>query len=151
MKAISLWQPWASLMAVGLKTIETRSWPTRYRGRLAIHAAKRPVSIEEKGLIYLWACRGLVPAEWIDEPPPFGAILAVVELAECRLIPRTVEPWFEKEKQFGNYALGRWAWITRNLRPLAKPVPWRGAQGLFEVPDSLLLQVGVGIHPCGHF
>lgn len=42
-KALTLHQPWASLVALGVKTIETRSWPTRYRGRLLIHAgAKRP-------------------------------------------------------------------------------------------------------------
>ncbi len=41
MKAISLHQPWASLVATGVKTIETRSWSTKYRGPLAIHAAKR--------------------------------------------------------------------------------------------------------------
>jgi hypothetical protein len=42
-KALSLWQPWASLVALGVKTIETRSWSTSYRGPLAIHAARRPV------------------------------------------------------------------------------------------------------------
>lgn len=41
MKAISLWQPWASLVALGVKTIETRSWSTKYRGPLTIHAAAR--------------------------------------------------------------------------------------------------------------
>lgn len=43
MKALTLWQPWASLVARGEKTIETRSWPTDYRGPLAIHAAARPM------------------------------------------------------------------------------------------------------------
>src|SRR5262245_34476504 len=46
MKAISLWQPWASLIAIGTKTMETRDWapPREYLGgRIAIHAAKRPV------------------------------------------------------------------------------------------------------------
>ena len=43
MKALTLWQPWASLVALGVKTIETRSWSTTYRGPLAIHAAKRVV------------------------------------------------------------------------------------------------------------
>ncbi len=41
MKAISIWQPWASLIAIGAKQIETRSWATGYRGLLVIHAAKR--------------------------------------------------------------------------------------------------------------
>ena len=41
MKALTLWQPWATLVAIGAKKIETRSWKTNYRGPLAIHAAKR--------------------------------------------------------------------------------------------------------------
>lgn len=41
MKGLSLWQPWASLCGIGAKEYETRSWPTRYRGRIAIHAAKK--------------------------------------------------------------------------------------------------------------
>jgi hypothetical protein len=41
MKAISLWQPWATLVAIGAKTIETRGWSTSYRGPIAIHAAKK--------------------------------------------------------------------------------------------------------------
>ncbi len=46
MKALTLWQPWASLVALGVKTIETRSWSTTYRGPLAIHAAaKKPARV----------------------------------------------------------------------------------------------------------
>jgi len=41
MKAISLWQPWATLISIGAKRIETRSWETLYRGSIVIHAAKR--------------------------------------------------------------------------------------------------------------
>ena len=41
MKALSLWQPWASAIALGHKRIEPRHWTTSYRGLIAIHAAKR--------------------------------------------------------------------------------------------------------------
>jgi hypothetical protein len=64
-KAISLWQPWASLMAAGVKLHETRHWWTSYRGPLAIHAAKRidvagsPDELCEAALGRSWA--GLVP------------------------------------------------------------------------------------------
>ena len=53
MKAISLWQPWATAIAVGAKRIETRHWPTKHRGPLMIHAAKRKV-IDD--LIYYHSC-----------------------------------------------------------------------------------------------
>src|ERR1700694_3122793 len=46
MKALSLWQPWASLIAMGLKEFETRHWATSYRGPLVIHAAKRPLEAD---------------------------------------------------------------------------------------------------------
>jgi len=41
LKAITILQPWASLIACGAKQIETRSWATKYRGQLAIHAGKQ--------------------------------------------------------------------------------------------------------------
>ena len=43
MKALTIWQPWASLLVSGQKKYETRSWATDYRGPIAIHAAMRPV------------------------------------------------------------------------------------------------------------
>lgn len=52
MKALTLWQPWASLVALGVKTIETRSWSTSHRGPLAIHASKHPIS--EKHVVGDW-------------------------------------------------------------------------------------------------
>jgi len=139
MKALSLWQPWASLMAAGLKTIETRSWSTAYRGPLAIHAAKRPLTREEKSLFYIWACHGLLPSDWIDAHLPFGAIVAVVQLVRCE--PTGTFRVDRFNEAFGNYAPGRWAWITQNVRSLAQPIPYRGMQGLFDVPDVILEQV----------
>ena len=41
MKAVSLWQPWASLIVHGIKGVETRGYPTNVRGRVAIHATKK--------------------------------------------------------------------------------------------------------------
>ena len=139
MKALSLWQPWASLMAAGLKTIETRDWPTRYRGPLAIHAAKRPLTRMDKALMYEWACKGLLPSSWMGRELPFGAIVAVVDVLDCR---RTDSLWGElsaKEAEYGNYESGRWGWITRNVRPLEPPIPWHGMQGLFEITDGLVI------------
>lgn len=48
-RALTLWQPWASLVALGLKRIETRSWSTPYRGRLLIHAAAKVPTIAPCG------------------------------------------------------------------------------------------------------
>lgn len=136
MKAISLWQPWASLMAVGAKRNETRSWPTSHRGDLAICAAKHwdddcaaclgEPEFEE-------ALRGKV------QKMPFGCVVAVVDLYSCvrseevNLKSSVVRPLHKHEHLFGNYGCGRFVWQTRNLRTLLTPVPVKGRQGLFEL------------------
>lgn len=143
MKAISLWQPWATLMAVGAKRNETRSWPTLHRGRLAIHAAKkwnrelsamcgtepfRSVLVrQEDG--HLWLAEAL-------RAMPFGAIVAVVTLTDCVRISPDNYPGGD-ERHFGDYTAGRFMWQTRDLARLAQPIPFRGAQGFFDVPDDL--------------
>src|SRR4051812_11429933 len=89
MKVLTLTQPWATLVAIGAKHIETRSWETLYRGPLAIHAAKGlgPVG-GKQGLMDL--CRRepfrsvLLAAGYLGPPPlPLGAIVAVCELIDC--------------------------------------------------------------------
>lgn len=88
MKAITLWQPWASLIAVGAKTIETRSWSTKYRGPLAIHAAKRPARFENmKSLVGdlawdQWFSAGLVSEDGSTDEIPYGAIVATCDLVD---------------------------------------------------------------------
>ena len=66
MKAITIWQPWASLLASGRKRYETRSWATTYRGPIAIHAAKRPVATSLRRL--LWRSSHLWNLPWVTLP-----------------------------------------------------------------------------------
>src|SRR2546430_14165246 len=82
-KAISLWQPWATAVAIGAKTIETRNWWTGYRGRLAIHAAKKDTP--ELREFFAWhACDALRKAGITSfEQLPLGAIIATCRLTEC--------------------------------------------------------------------
>lgn len=103
MKAITLWQPWASLVAVGLKRAETRGWSTRYRGPLAIHAAARvPKAGEcpacEPCYDMLGQLYGSLTEAWTEEeqvaagfpadgnlhgfPLPLGAVVATCTLAD---------------------------------------------------------------------
>lgn len=129
MKAISLWQPWASYVAAGMKRYETRSWPTSYRGPLAIHAAKRTMTEGERELL----------AEWSLPPDPaftlpFGAIVATCELVECvRMDATNIAKCDARESALGDWYPGRWAWCLVNVVPLAEPMPTRGAQGLWEI------------------
>jgi hypothetical protein len=131
MKAISLWQPWASLMAAGIKRIETRSWSTAYRGPLLICAAKRVEACP-----YLFTHQLIHPQlqdfnnhHWGDYPE--GVALAVVNLYGVTptedALPGTLE------EALGNYTPGRFAWLTNDCRPLRKLIPVRGRQRLFNV------------------
>ncbi len=91
MKALTVRQPWASLIAVGVKTIETRSWRTEYRGPLAIHAGQhRPVEGEEVGG-WWWGWdfdHGVIVNQnayprFEEYPAPLGAVVAVANLVDC--------------------------------------------------------------------
>lgn len=159
MKAITLTQPWATLVAYGEKRIETRSWTTRHRGELAIHAAK--------GLGPIGGMAGLVAV--IEQDPfasvlrshlsgytveerardlPLGVIVAVTELVD--VVP-TEQVWhamkntlefasaerIEQEAAFGDYTPGRWAWILNNRVNLYDGIPCRGSLGLWDVPPEV--------------
>lgn len=160
MKAITLTQPWATLIAIGAKKIETRSWSTQYRGPLVIHAAKGlgPVG-GTQGLMEL--CRTepfrsvLIAAGFLGTPAlPLGAIVAVCRLAACVATeaeedgffggPRSIETgvvrlWklTDRERAFGDYSPGRYAWLLADVRALPEPIPCRGALGLWDVPPDV--------------
>lgn len=144
MKCLSLWQPWATLMAVGAKRNETRSWATSYRGPLAIHAAKKwnnELSLmcgrEPFREALVRQCDGMI---WLAEALralPFGAIVAVVGLVDCIEISPTNAPTGD-ERSFGDYTPGRFMWKTVDLRRLPSPVPYAGHQGLFDLPDEIV-------------
>jgi hypothetical protein len=139
MKAISLWQPWASAIACGAKRIETRSWETRYFGPIAIHAAKK--WDHELAAIY---CRlhDEVPgfSDLLKDehdryiPLPFGAVIATAELLAC--VPtdqlRDNPKVGPMELALGNYSPGRFGWLLQNVVRLPKPIPARGHQQLWE-------------------
>ena len=132
MKAISLWQPWASAIALGHKSIETRQWTTRHRGPLAIHAAKR-FGPKEREFASVERALGRMP-----DRLPFGAIVAVARVVDVRRTDDLDLIIGPIERLYGNYGSGRFGWMLTDVQPLAEPIPWKGLQGLFEVPDDLL-------------
>lgn len=141
MKAVSLHQPWASLIALGYKTCETRSW------RFPMHMA------QEDNLIAIHAT-GRVPHQFRmlmhDDPfrypmqrhgynhwteLPVGAILAVAVVANCR---RTEEmDVSDQERAFGDWTPGRYAWILRDVRALPNPIPSTGHHKLWSMAPSV--------------
>jgi hypothetical protein len=76
MFALSLKQPWAALLAHGLKTIEVRRWPTARRERILIHAARVPDGRPEA-----WA---QVPNDLLPAARLVGGIIGAGDLTECR-------------------------------------------------------------------
>jgi hypothetical protein len=141
MKAISLHQPWASAVAIGIKTHETRSWRTSHLGPLAIHAAKKRTLENERIFQDLWDIPeiGFAFADHLDlnfNWLPFGAIIATCKLT-C---VGDVDFWkpTEIQKALGNYSPGRFVWVLEDIKKLDAPIPFKGQQGFFEVPDSLL-------------
>lgn len=141
MKALTVWQPWASAIALGYKSIETRGWSTKYRGPLIIHAAARPVdpmycpacSYPDE------ACRLCDDGRTADLPT--GAALCVVSL--INVVPTDV--LLEKvhldplERRLGNYGAGRYGWMLDDVR-VFDPVPAAGKQRLWN-PDPVLREV----------
>lgn len=131
-KALTLTQPWATLVVLGEKRWETRSWRTRYRGPIAVHAAKTfPRSakrLAERDPYYV-TILGKYPITWL----PLGAIIGTVELVEIERVEAVVDVVIGlKEKAFGDYSAGRWAWQLANPVVFEEPVRWRGALGLWN-------------------
>lgn len=157
MKAITLTQPWATLVAMGAKQWETRSWGTTYRGPLVIHAAKG-FPVEAK--------------EWCDDPRspafrvllehiqrggpqvkpiwmylPLGAVIATAELVGCwqsgqaGLLDDPLATLSEQELEFGDFTTGRYGWHLRNVRWLPTPIAARGSLGLWDVPPDLQVAI----------
>ena len=103
MKSLSIKQPWASMIASGEKTIETRKWKTAYRGRLLLCSAKEP------------------------DIAPAGCAVAVATLVDCRPMSVLDEPQAQCRKYDGAFA-----WVLEDVRRI-KPFPVRGELRLFEV------------------
>lgn len=123
--ALSIRQPWAHcIMALG-KDIENRSWHTKLRGRICLHAAKRMTRDEYED------CMGVIRHVHVHRPfsatptvPSFGiisrgGIIGTVEIVDC--ITDSESPWF----------FGRFGFVLRNPQPVDF-IPVKGALGFFE-------------------
>lgn len=126
-KALSLWQPWASLVAAGVKRHETRHWHTPYRGAIAIHAAK---TLDLAGAPDE-LCEAALGSRWQQELVR-GAVVAVATLADCRHAETIADRLTRADRNAGNFAPGRFGWRLEQVRRLKVPIPAVGRQGLFQ-------------------
>ncbi len=145
MKAITLWQPWATLVAIGAKKYETRSWAISYRGPLAIHAAKAGpheiVRIARKEPFRQTLAEAGYPS---FSSLPRGGIIALCTLIDCISTERFLEgvTYLEPalgflESAFGDFSARRWVWVLKEVNKLGKPIPCAGHQGLWDWDEKL--------------
>jgi len=127
MKALSLTQPWATLIVSGAKAFETRSWTTTYRGPLLIHAAKG-FPKDARYFAQTEPALGQLPGKL-----PLGAIIGKVTLKNIYRAEEIAPTLTPLERYYGDYAWGRWAWELTDAVVFDDPIPYKGALGLFEV------------------
>jgi len=128
MKALTVLQPWAWAIAAGHKRIENRTWATSYRGPLVIHAG-RDHRLMAPGIQFL---RGVGIERPLLDGLPFGAIVALAELVNCVRYDDQTTALHDDP-----FAEGPVCWVLDNVVEV-EPVPYRGAQGLFDVPDDVV-------------
>ncbi|MDL2238160.1 ASCH domain-containing protein [Christensenellaceae bacterium OttesenSCG-928-K19] len=147
MKAITLWQPWAQLYAMGAKEYETRSWFTQHLGELAIHAAKTDEPLRKLMLDIEFG--HIDPDPFIDvlgqmdgwKYLPLGAVIGKVEIVACR---RTDDHYFDihpftyQERAFGDWSKGRYAWQAISPVLFDEPIPAKGSQGIWRWSREIL-------------
>ena len=125
MLTLTVRQPWAHLIAHGLKKIENRSWFTAHRGPLAIHAAK---SRSPADLMEELERDGILPP---GEKLTYGAIIAVVTVTDCIAVD-DLAPELDADP-FGS---GPWCWLLGEARPVG-PIPCKGQLGLWEFAGKI--------------
>jgi activating signal cointegrator 1 len=148
MKAITVHQPYATLIAIGAKRYETRSWPTQYRGPIAIHAGKnmdgiydlaREAKLYSTGLPHTpfahaafdaIKASGYYPSPFTCAQFPVGSIVATGELVDCFRMGIDIPN--NNEYLFGFWSIGRYAWKIANVKFFDTPIPARGQQGLWD-------------------
>ena len=146
MKAITIRQPHASLLASGLREIETRGWDTSYRGPILIHASKKLdkglnvslaadlLSFNDYAAELTHDARKLCDLPWNETN---GCVLAYARLADCYPIPKPTGT--ELDLIFGDFGHRRWGLELAEVVTLRKPVPAMGLLGLWT-PDAELLK-----------
>jgi hypothetical protein len=126
---LSIRQPWASSIVLGDKRHENRTWPTRFRGRFYIHAAKGWTGDERQDWLDFIEDRNLKPhlggmAGLKFRDLPLGGIIGHADLVDC--VTSSESPWF----------IGPYAFVLANVKPLPF-TPCKGALGFFALPAGL--------------
>jgi hypothetical protein len=137
MKALSIRQPWASLIVLGIKDIENRTWMTRERGTILVHASKGMTRDEHESAIEFAVdairadprnvgktkTRTLREMGFAFDALHRGGIVGQVDIVDC--VSHSNSPWY----------LGGIGFVLANAKPLPFR-PLKGALGFFKVPEQ---------------
>lgn len=130
MKVLSIKEPFASLVSLGIKKIETRSWKTNYRGEIYIHASLTKNVIKdktrEKRLL------GLLPNDYNFKQ---GKIICKAYLKDCIYMDEEFMSNIKKDEieyLCGHYEIGRYAWVLDDIKLLKKEIPAKGKLGIWN-------------------
>lgn len=126
MKAITLEQPFASLVSISAKTIETRPWSTDYRGPLAIHSADTFKPVNDS-----YYCSILLSAGLDSKQLPLGKIVAIARLVGCKEVTTPEIPCYP-QLAFSNFMPGWYALEFADIKQLSNPVPAKGSTRLWD-------------------
>jgi len=130
MKVISLLEPFASLIKEDVKRIETRSWKTKYRGEIYIHASKKSISKKDEVINKL--------VDYLEDKDfKYGAIIAKGKLVDCIYMDEAFLLIIDKnkiEKECGHYEVGRYAWVLEDVEVLDEPIYVNGQLGIWNYP-----------------
>lgn len=133
MNVLSLKEPFATLIKNNIKYIETRSWKTEYRGELYIHASKSKVDknvYSRKELIKLFD----------EDELQYGSIICKCELVDCIKITEEYAEYIKNNdyQQYicGDYTVGRYAWILKNIEPLDRVIPAKGKLYIWKYEEK---------------
>ncbi|HEY9879017.1 MAG TPA: hypothetical protein V6D29_11205 [Leptolyngbyaceae cyanobacterium] len=156
-RILTLWQPYASLVALLIKIFETRPKYTSYRGPLYVHSAAQTThktsDAEYDLFLEALALAGLGEDDIgpFDPRKAYGQILVKTQLKECLYmvnVPGTpppkegrdtvVIPSTKLERLVGNWSEGRYAYRLEDRQPLKTPIPWSGGQGFIKAPQKII-------------
>lgn len=165
MKALTVWQPWASLIIAGAKPFEFRSWrpPQSIIGqRIVIHAAARKIDREEVSALYkilfyhdqseamaLYAAESCLIADnalpilgnaWMPyrEQPPMAAGIGTAIVGEPRLGTEIAEEFgVPRANDSDRDQHANWGWPMLDVEAWPEPIPMRGKQGLWNWPTPI--------------
>lgn len=128
MKVLSIKEPFASLIKERIKTVETRSWKTKYRGEIYIHASLKKINIKDERIKKLLE---LLP----NKDMQYGHIICKCNLIDCIYMDEDYVNNIKKNKQeylCGHYEVGRYGWVLELIEVLKEPIPAKGYLGIWN-------------------